>query len=191
MMMQATQLGVLLRDRGVGAAGISWLVALYAMMVLIGRILCGLSRDRWPTHLVVAVALSLPGLGLLTLATGVTHTAVLAGSLALLGLSMGSEVDIMSYLVMRYFGVEIFSTVIGLVGAAVALAASGGALILSLTLRISGAFTVFLILTGCASMLGGLSFLYLGRAEARRTTGYDPRSQTPLNLSPDDATPID
>jgi MFS family permease len=168
IMMQASQLGVLLQDHRVGASAISWMVALYAVSVLIGRAICGLSLDRFPTHLVVAVAMSLPGVGLLSLASGVTRTWLLAGSVALLGISSGAEIDIISYLVMRYFPVDIFSSVIGLVSSAMALSAAGGALLLSYTLRISGGFGLFLALTGCASIVGGTSFLLLSRTDAER-----------------------
>lgn len=189
MMMQASQLGVLLLDHRVSTAAIAWIVALYATTVLMGRLLCGFSLDRWPTHIVVAINLSLPTVGLFFLASATTNTAVLAGSVALLGLAMGAEVDIMSFLVMRYFPVQIFSTVIGLVASAVALAAAGGALLLSLTLRISGGFTLFLIIAGCCSLIGGMSFLLLARAEAERAAKLPPRSAIPLYLSPDEANP--
>jgi MFS family permease len=168
IMMQASQLGVLLQDHQVGASAVSWMVALYATSVLFGRAICGLSLDRFPTPLVVTAVMSLPGVGLLTLASGVTSTWVLAGSVALLGMSSGAEIDIISYLVMRYFPVHIFSSVIGLVGSAMALSAAGGALLLSYTLRISGGFGLFLALTGCASIVGGTSFLLLYRTDAER-----------------------
>lgn len=189
MMMQASQLGVLLKDHLLSPSAIAWIVSLYAVSVLLGRLLCGLSLDRWPTHIVVAVNMSLPSVGLLTLASEVTGTSVLASSVALLGLAMGAEVDIMSFLVMRYFPVQIFSTVIGLVGSAVAGSAATGALILSLTLKLSGGFTLFLALTGCTSLIGGLSFLLLARAERERSGKMVPRPEIPLHLSPKDVQP--
>ena len=176
-MMQASQLGVVLSDRGQGPESVSWMIALYAVSVICGRLLCGVCLDRWPTHLVVTVAMSLPGLGLLTLASGTGSAILLAGALGLLGLSMGAEVDIMSYLVMRFFPLEIFSTVIGLVASAVALAGALGAFVLSLTLRLSGGFTAFLFLTGCTTVVGGSSFLLLGSR----------RSRVPVYLSSQDA----
>jgi MFS family permease len=183
IMMQASQLGVLLQDHLVSPAGISWMVALYAVAVLSGRLLCGLCLDRFPTHLVVALAMALPGVGLLSLASGVTATGVLAASVALLGLSTGAEVDIVSYLVMRYFPVTIFSTVIGLVASAMALSAAVGALILSLTLRVSGGYTLFLLLTGCASLIGGTSFLLLPRGDAQLDVTEPGRPSLPLAAS--------
>ncbi len=187
VMMQASQLGVLLQDHRAGTSAISWIVALYAVAVILGRLVCGFCLDRWPTHIVVAINMSLPAVGLFILASSVTYIGILGGAVGLLGLAIGAEVSIMSFLVMRYFPVEVFSTVIGLVASVVAFSAAGGALILSLTLQISGGFTLFLLMTGCASLIGGLSFLLLSRAERKSFVGRESRSGIPLYLSPEDA----
>lgn len=187
VMMQASQLGVLLQDHRAGTSSIAWIVALYAVAVILGRLVCGFCLDRWPTHIVVAINMSLPAVGLFILASSVTHVGILGGAVGMLGLAIGAEVSIMSFLVMRYFPVEIFSTVIGLVASVVALSAAGGALILSLTLQISGGFTLFLLMTGSASLIGGLSFLLLSHAERKSFVGRESRSGIPLYLSPEDA----
>ncbi len=166
ILVQGSQMGVLLTDRGMSSEGVAGMVSLYAMSVIAGRLACGLALDRWPTHLVAAVVLALPGLGLLTLASGITQPMLLAAAIAVLGLSLGADTDVMSYVVMRFFPAEIFSTVVSLVASAVALAGVCGSLILSLTLSLTGRFTLFLALTGFAALAGGTRFLLLGEADA-------------------------
>src|SRR5271163_3813470 len=99
--------------------------------------------------------MALPGVGLLILASDVRAPELLAFAVALLGLSLGAEIDILGFLVMRFFKVEIFSTVIGLVGAAMALSGAAGSLLLSVTLRLSGVFSAFLFTTAVAAFAGG------------------------------------
>ena len=53
-------------------------------------------------------------------------------AVSLMGLSQGAEGDLAGYLVVRHFGVGIFSSVLGLIIAALGVASSLGALLLSL-----------------------------------------------------------
>lgn len=170
-MVQSSQLKLILLDRGVTSDAGSWMLSLYAITVVVGRVLCGLALDRWPPHIVVALALGLPAIGFTILASGIAAPGLLAAAVTLLGLAMGAEVDIMAFLVMRYFPVVIFSTVISLLGTAVALSGATGSLILSSTLAQGGSFTPFLILSAASVAIGAASFLLLGRERLRT----DPR----------------
>jgi predicted MFS family arabinose efflux permease len=168
--VQSSQMGVILRERGLSSEAVGFLVSLFAFGVIGGRIVCGLCLDRFPTHIVVATAMALPAVGFFILASGITVTFLIAVAVALIGLSMGADMDIMPFVVMRYFRVEIFSTVIGLIGSAVASSAAIGSLLLSASLKLNGGdFTAFLVLCTFTAFTGGLSFLLLGRAGIRGT----------------------
>lgn len=161
--MQASQLKVILLDRGIDSATGSLAISLFAFGTIAGRFLCGLALDRFPAHLVTAVSLSLPSLGLLILASGIATKFVLALAVLTLGMCVGAEGDVIAYLVMRYFKLDVYSSVLGLVLGVVALSISLGSILLSLLLKTSGAYTSFLVLSAVATLIGGSIFLLLGR----------------------------
>ena len=69
---------------------------------------------------------------------------------------------------MRFFRLEIYSTVLGMVLGAYALSVAGGSLILSLTLKLSASFTPFLVLSAMAALIGGGVLILLRRVPAVR-----------------------
>jgi hypothetical protein len=79
------------------------------------------------------------------------------------GVSTGAELDVSAYLVMRFFRVEIYSSVYSLTQVIIAFAGTTGTLLLSLSLKLGGGFGVFYMGTGVIAILGGLIFLLLGR----------------------------
>src|SRR3546814_20935237 len=70
----------------------------------------------------------------------------------------------MAYLVMRYFGVQVYSSVLGLAVAAVGIASAIGSVLLSRTLGATGHFTLFVSGSGISVLTGAALFLLLGRA---------------------------
>src|SRR3546814_17890033 len=80
-----------------------------------------------------------------------------------MGLSFGAEGDVVAYLVMKYFGQQVYSTVLGLVFGALALSMAMGALLLSALLKLSGSFVPFLLLSGICTLIGASFFWMLGR----------------------------
>jgi MFS family permease len=133
--------------------------------MLAGRFSCGLALDRFPAPIVSAIAMGLPSIGLLLLASALDAPAVLTFSVFLLGLSYGAEGDLVGYLVSRNFNVQIFSSVLGLMTAAIATSSAAGAILLSISLARTGNYVMFLVACGIAVLLGSLLFLMLkGRA---------------------------
>jgi MFS family permease len=161
--VQASQLKLVLLERGLDSTGASWLLSLYAGGIVVGRFLCGLALDRFPAHRVAAVVLGLPALGFLIFGTGVQTPWLLTAAVLLTGASVGADFDVTAYLVMRYFRVQIFSTVYSLLGVSLALAAAGGSLFLSAMLKAGGGFTAFFLVISLLTAIGSLLFLRLGR----------------------------
>lgn len=164
--LQSSQMKLMLLESGASAGTAALLISVFAGGVMVGRIACGLALDRFPAPLVAVIAMGLPAIGLFTLAAGVSTPAVLAGAVVLMGLSLGAESDLAAYLVMRYFPVEIYGTVLGLVVTSLALSATAGALLLSLTLALVDHFWLYMLIAGISSVIGSLLFLLLGRQSA-------------------------
>ncbi|MET0269258.1 MAG: MFS transporter [Sphingomonas sp.] len=156
-----SQLNLVMLDNGITPAGTSIMISAFAIGVLFGRFLCGLALDRFPAHLVAAIGLGMPSIGLFLIASNLDAPMVLTVAVLLIGLSHGAEGDVVGYLVARTFGVGVYSSVLGLMTAAISTSAALGAAVLSLTLKMTGGFSVFLIIGGVSVLIGSLLFLLL------------------------------
>jgi predicted MFS family arabinose efflux permease len=174
--LQMTQLKIVLLDVGIGAGASSLMISFYGFGVIAGRLFCGVALDRFPPHVVAALAMAAPAIGLFMLASG-TLTVPLAGlAIAILGLATGAEGDVGAYLVMRYFRRAIYGSVFGLLMAALSISGAVGALLLSFTLAASGgSFQPFLITAGIAAVIGGGLFVLLGT----RSSISEPGAEAP------------
>jgi MFS family permease len=161
-----TQLNLLLLDQGITPAGVSAMISAFAIGVLVGRFAAGLALDRFTPWLVAMVAMVLPSFGLFMLATDFNSPPVVMVSVLLIGLSFGAEGDLVGFLVVRNFGVRVFSTVMGMMTAAMATSAALGAALVSLSLKMTGGFVPFLIGSGTAVFIGALLFIFLPRTPA-------------------------
>lgn len=160
--LQMSQINLMLADAGVIGTRSALMLTIYGGGVVSGRLLCGVALDRYPSHLVAAIAMAAPAIGLLILASGTGSLLLLALAIATLGLSLGAEGDIGAYLVMRHFPLAIYSSVVGLVIAALAGSGVIGTLLLSASLAQTGTFAAFLMLSAVATLGGAILFLALG-----------------------------
>ncbi|BBZ04516.1 MFS transporter [Mycolicibacterium chitae] len=158
-----TQLGVVLGDSVGSGEAVALLVSIFAGAVIVGRFVCGVALDRLPPHLVAAVAMALPGVGCLIIATSWDTFTALVLAVCCLGAAWGAEGDVIAYLVARRFSLKIYSTVLSILSAAIGVSSALGAVILSRTLQSSQSFNGFLIFAGVAAFVGGALFLLLGR----------------------------
>ncbi len=161
--MLATQLKVVVIGTGIDAVTATRMISIYALSVMFGRLACGVALDRLPSHIVAAVAMGLPGVGLVILA--VMPPSPLLAMLAVLaiGTSIGAEGDIAGYLARRYFSPAIYGSIVGYVMGSIAFAACIGSIILSISLAQTGGFTAFLLLSAVAAFVGCSAFAVMGR----------------------------
>ncbi|MDY0748132.1 MFS transporter [Paucibacter sp. R3-3] len=154
----------MLRDKGLTAAAAGAVFGGFGLSLIGGRVLVGYLIDRLWAPGVAAVALALPALGCLLLATtGAEQTGILLLATALVGLGAGAEFDIAAYLMSRYFGLRdygrLFGVHLGLITAAGALAPWLSGIVYKST----GNYMMMLTLCGSAFLIGASSLLPLGR----------------------------
>lgn len=137
----------ILADRGadpLAAAGIAALVGIFS---IVGRLATGALLDRLPGSLVGAVAFVLPALGCLLLLFAGDSTAGQMLAAALIGLTLGAEVDVVVYLTTRHFGLRTFGGLYGGLLAALSIGTALGPLAASRIFDLSGGYGPFLWLT--------------------------------------------
>jgi len=172
-LMVSLQTKPMLLSLGVDAAAVGWLVSIYAAGVLAGRLGCGFALDLLPAHIVAAVAMGLPAIGLALLGLQPEALWVVVIAMLFLGLSQGAEGDIVAYLVAGRFTFALFGTVAGIITASIGIAAAMGGAILSSMLGTGGGYIGFLFLSAVSVAIGALLFLALGTARLKRVVGSD------------------
>lgn len=164
--LMLVQLKMLVLDNGVSGEDAAVMFTALAVGMLMGRFATGISLDRFAAHIVSFVTMALPSTGLYVLASDFDAFWVIIFSIFCLGFAVGAEGDIVAFLVGRHFRVEIYSSVMGLMTAAIAFSAASGAAYLSWTLARTGNFDMFLVTTGTAVLAGSALLLLLGRRTA-------------------------
>ena len=163
------QIKLVVVEQGANDAMAAMLVSVFGGGAIAGRLISGIALDYLKPNLVAAFFLILPAFGLLILASDFDALPALVFAFLLVGLAFGGEGDILGYLVVRYFGIEVYSTVLGCVMAAIGAAIAFGATLLSITLQGSGTFTPFLIFAAVGVSIGSAMFLMVERVANRRT----------------------
>jgi MFS family permease len=160
------QFAPMLLDQGVEPARVGAHLSAYAIAVIVGRFVIGLSLDRFPTRYVAALGMGLPALGFALIAgSGAASWAMLVG-VALLGISQGAEGDIAGYVGAQYLGPGLFSTTFGLVTATTSLAGFIGSVTSGVILNEGGGFGPFLAFLAVTTATGAGLFLLLPRPPA-------------------------
>jgi predicted MFS family arabinose efflux permease len=156
-----TQLSLILEENGASGAAASAIISLFAAGTLVGRFLAGVALDRFPAPVVSTVGVLLSAVGLFIFASNLDARPMLMLAALLFGLTYGAEGDVVAYLVVRNFGVRIYSSVAGIMASMVAIAATICAITLSLMLDAFGQFAPFLVMSGVLVVVGSVLFLLL------------------------------
>jgi predicted MFS family arabinose efflux permease len=159
--MMMTQLNLVVAESGVSGVAASPIISFFAGGMVLGRFVTGFALDRFSPPLVSAIGLLMSAVGLFIFASPFDTLPMLILAATLFGMSCGAEGDVMPYLIARYFGVEVYSTVAGILAATVAVAGLISAVMLSLLLKAFDSFVPYLTLTGALVVIGSFIFLLL------------------------------
>ncbi len=139
----------LLTDRGVPIGTAVATMAGAGLALIVGRVAAGYVMDRVFAPYVALAFLVGPMIGLAILGWDLQFVSPLVGTV-MLGLGIGAEVDLLSFLITRYFGVRAFGALHGLMFSGVVLGNAAGAAALGWSFQLLGsyrpAFAVFEVL---------------------------------------------
>ncbi|MCW1403851.1 hypothetical protein OKA06_16625 [Novosphingobium sp. MW5] len=171
--LHGSQFVVLLNEQGLDGMAAARMVQVYSLGTLVGRIACGLALDHYPSRIVAAVSMVLPAFGLSLLASPFDMAWAIGLAVFLVGVTVGAEGDLLSFLVGRYFRMEIFGTALGMCYCALYIASLSGVMLNSALLKAYDSFAPFLWITAGSVLIGSLLFLRLpehaagGRGEGK------------------------
>jgi MFS family permease len=158
-------LAPLLTDRGISPGAAAGALSIAGAALIGGRLLAGVLLDRWfaPRVALGFFAAPLAGIGLL-LTTHAPGAAYAAAVLA--GLGLGGEVDLIAYLLSRYFGLRAFGELYGYLFAVFTLGSGLGPYLMGAAFARTGSYDAALVgfglglvvACGLISCLGGYRF---------------------------------
>ena len=158
----------MLSDAGLSPARAGAVAGILGIAVVIGRIATGWLIDRFFAPYVASVVFALTALGCLGLAVyGVAFTPYAA---FLAGLAMGAEVDIIGYLIARYFGLRSYGFLYGLMYTIFMLGTSLSQMMASAVFDTTGSYGAYLYLAAGCLLAGSLVALRLPRFSDPQST---------------------
>src|SRR3984957_1703881 len=134
----------MLTDRGMSLSDAVTIISSSGLALIVGRLLAGWIIDRVFAPYVAVFFLLCPLVGLLVLALQPGAVPPLFGVL-LLGLGIGGETDLLSYMVSRYFGLAKFGTIYGWIFIAALAGNAVGSSILGWAFQLTHSYSATLI----------------------------------------------
>lgn len=158
----------LLTSRGLSEAAAASIASLFGLAAFGGRLLIGFLLDKFDARKIALLFFSLSAVGLFSLNFPLPYWAFV-GTALLLGGSLGAEVDMLAYLISRYFGLTAFSQIFSVMFSAVMVAMGVAPLVFGLVFDRTGSYSAILALGGpiCIAAIG-LVLLLRPYAERRR-----------------------
>ena len=106
-----------------------------------GRLISGYLLDRYFAPYIAAIFFTLPICGIVLLGSGVTEIVPLLAIICL-GLGLGAEVELIGFLVSRYFGLRAYGQIYGFIFALFALGSGTGPMALGFAYDVMGSYNV-------------------------------------------------
>lgn len=148
----------ILTDRGMPVQQAALALSLFGVSAMFGRILTGLLMDRYFAPYVIALMFAGVAGGLALLIAGMGYPAAV-----LVGLGLGAEIDVMPYLVSRYFGMRSFGEIYGLIFASFTVGIAAGPYLMGAGFDATRSYTMPLI-----GLVGLMAVVILGVATLPR-----------------------
>ena len=146
----------MLTDAGLTSAAAGRIAGLIGVAVIVGRVISGALLDRVSAPRIAAMLFTTAALGCIALAGGGVRLGPAAA--LMVGFAMGAEVDLIGYLVARYFGMRAYGIIYGCQYTAFLIGTALGPLITAVVFDAQGTYASALygsaVALGIAALLG-------------------------------------
>jgi predicted MFS family arabinose efflux permease len=158
----ANQLQPLLTDQGIPAATAALGISLLSFSILLGRLITGYLLDRLFAPYVAAGMLAISTVGCLILASPSSPLWLLMLGIVLIAQGLGAELDLLSYMVCRYFGMRAYAAIYALIYVAAGVAIPTGAMSFAAIHDRWGSYQPAMWLASGLMLVGAILFSRLG-----------------------------
>lgn len=162
----ASQMKPLGVSKGLEAATAVGAVSMMSLAAAIGALISGVLVDRFWAPAVAFLLNAAPAVGCLFLLQDQVPPAVFYGAVLMIGLGQGAEIDIVAYMIARYFGMRSYATIYGITVLGISL---GVALAASMIGRIYdkfGNYNIAIMAASASFALAAIFYLLMGRYPA-------------------------
>lgn len=154
----------ILKDSGADALAAAGVASLIGIFSIIGRLGTGFLLDRFPAHLIGAVAFVIPIIACALLLVDGSNPVNQTIAAAIFGLTLGSEVDVIAYLAAKYFGLKNFGALYGALVMALSLGTAFGPLGAGAVFDHYQSYEPFLMLAAVLMGTSAIALFSLARA---------------------------
>ena len=137
------------------------LLSFLALCVVVSRLAVGWALDRISAERVAAFVIALAALGMLLVISAHASLPLMMTAVGLVGLSVGAELDLMSFLCARLFGVVHYAAVYGGLAVFFYSGIATGGLLYGAIHDLTGTYTWAIVLSGALLLLASVLFLRL------------------------------
>jgi predicted MFS family arabinose efflux permease len=173
----------ILTDSGASSLSAAGIASLIGIFSIVGRLGTGLLLDRFPGHVVGGVAFLLPAVALSLLLIDGGNPLFQIAAAATLGLTVGSEVDVIAFLAAKHFGLKSFGALYGALIMALGIGIAIGPLASGMVFDSYGSYQPFLALAIGLMVIGSISLLSLGRAHDHVGLNSQPEMARPDHIA--------
>jgi len=157
-------------DKGLSPQTAAFVASIFGISLIAGRLIAGYLLDRFFAPYVLIVFLFGPVIGLAMFAIGFGPGSSAFLWAALIGLGVGAEIDVLGYLIPRYFGREAFGRLYGIVLSSFQLGGAGGTALLGAIRTYNGSYDAGLWVIAATTFSAILLISLLGPYKFRPVT---------------------
>ncbi len=136
----------MLSDRGMTSGKAALVMSTLGISIVVARVVIGYFIDRFFAPFVAAICFLVSAIGVSLLATGAIDTLAFVAAV-FIGISMGAEMDMLAFLTGRYFGVENFGQVYGILFTSFLIGTSIGPVVYGMVYESMGSYIWVLIVS--------------------------------------------
>jgi MFS family permease len=151
----------MMTDLGMSVRLATTAVSVLGIATIAGRIFSGWLLDRIFAPYVTIMFLLVPFIGVLAFGGGLSFGLPFIAAF-LIGLGIGGELDLMAFLISRYFGLRYFGALYGLLTGVFYIGAKGGPFLVNVIFEKTGSYHLVLVIAGIIMPLASLMIWRLG-----------------------------
>ncbi|WP_313808416.1 MFS transporter [Sphingobium sp.] len=158
-----SQMKPLAVDKGLDAMAAVGAVSMMGAAAAAGALLSGVLVDRFWAPAVAFILNIAPAIGCLLLLQHDVHPALFYGAVLMIGLGQGAEIDIVAFMIARYFGLRSYATIYSLSTLGIALGVALGATLIGKAYDVFGDYSIALMAASGSFFLAAICYLMMGR----------------------------
>ncbi len=147
----------LLAETGIGMVAAAGVAAVMGLVGIGARIAVGALIDRFSANLIATITMLMPAAGSVLLLTVEPSYPALMAAVALFGAAIGAEIDVVSYLATRHFGLKSFAALMGAIIGIGALASTIGPVLVGRLHDVYKSYDPLLIIVSGLMVIGAIA----------------------------------